>query len=103
MALRAGIRQSRGLPSLTSVLKSKTAQCNEKKILSSYRCKHGYNNGYQNASQELNWSLILKYGAAAGLTAVALKNALPQKDLLAEDGDEKSIDLDQEIIDKENR
>jgi len=103
MALRAGIRQSRGLPSLTSVLKSPTTQCNEKKILSTYRFKHGYNNGYQNASQELNWSLILKYGAAAGLTAVALKNALPQKDLLAEDGDEKNIDLDQEIIDKENR
>ena len=103
MALRAGIRQSRGLPSLTSALKSTTGQCNQKQVISSYRFKHGHNSGHKTGSQEVNWSLILKYGAAAGLTALALDSAVPRKDLLAEDGDEKSIDIAQEIIDKENR
>ena len=61
----------------------------------------GYNNGssHQNSSQEVNWPLILKYGAAAGFTALALDTFVPRKDLLAED----DIDITQEIIDKENR
>jgi len=101
MALRAGIRQSRGIQSLTSALKS--TQCNQKQVIAGYRFKHGYNNGQQNSSQDVNWSLLVKYGAAAGLTALALDNTVLRKDLLAETGDEKDIDLTQEIIDKENR
>ena len=101
MALRAGIRQSRGISSLTSALKSTSTQCSQKQVISSYRFKYSYNNGnsHENSSQQVNWPLILKYGAAAGLTALALDTFVPRKDLLAED----DIDITDEIIDKENR
>ena len=101
MALRTGIRQSRGISSLTSVLKLTSTQCSQKQVISSYRFKYGYNNGnsHQNSNQEVNWPLILKYGGAVGMTALAFDTFVPRKDLLAED----DTNITQEIIDQENR
>lgn len=98
MALHAVIRKSRAICSFTSALNPYSSQLNHKQVISSYRFKHRQNNG-GGSSQEVNWKLVCKYGAAVGLTAIALNNSLPKKDLLAEDKDETT----QELIDKENR
>ena len=101
MALRAGIRQSRGVSSFASALKPKSSLFNEKCLkASSYRFNQGNNYGSSNqgSNQEINWRVVLKFGAAAGLTALALDNSVMKHGLLAEDGE-----LSQELIDKENR
>ena len=101
MALRAGIRQSRGVSSFASALKPKSTLFNEQCLkTSSYRFNQGHNYGSSNqgSNQEINWRLVLKFSAAAGLTALALDNSVLKHDLLAED-----VDLTQELIDKENR
>ena len=62
MALRAGIRQSRGVSSLASALKSKSSLVNQKYLTSSYRFNQGHNYGSSNqgSNQEPNWGLVLK-------------------------------------------
>ena len=103
MALYAGIRQSRAICSFTSALKPRSSQYNHKQVISSYRYKTGHDNGNTNegSSQEINWKLACKFGAAAGLTAIALNSFSLKNDILAEEKDE--VEITQEIIDKENR
>ena len=101
MALCAGIRQSRRVGSLRNALKSNSSQINQKQVASSFRYKHGQGNNNQGSSQEINWRLALKFGAAAGVTALALDHSVFRTDLLAEEKTE--VDAGQEIIDKENR
>ena len=107
MALRAGIRQSRGVSSLASVLKSKSSLFNQKYLASSYGFNQRHNYGgssNQGSNQENTWGLVLKCGAAAGLTgltALALDNSVMKRDLLAEDDVDEV--MSQELIDKENR
>lgn len=103
MALRAGIRQSKGVFSLTNSLKLKSSLFNQKHLTSSYRFNHGNNYGSSNqgSNTEINWKLVLKFGAAAGLTALVLDKSVLKNDLLAEDNPD--VDIAQELIDKENR
>jgi hypothetical protein len=106
MALRAGIRQSRGVSSLASALKSKSSLLNQKYLTSSYKFNQGHNYSNQGSNQEINWRLVLKYGAAAGLTgltALALDNSVLKHELLAEDNRDVDKEITQELIDKENR
>ena len=103
MALRAGIRQTKGVCSLKNAPKLKSPLFNQNHLASSYRFTHGHNYGSKNQgpNNHVNWQLVLKFGTAAGLTALALKKSVSKSNLLA---DEKvDVDVVQELIDKENR
>ena len=106
MALRVGFCHTRGACSLTSALKPKSSPlCQKLHVASCYNFNHrrSYGGSNQGSSQDMNWRLALKFGMAAGITAIAAKKSLLQNSVLAEEDIKEEINLDQELIEKENR
>ena len=68
--------------------------------ITSKRWNHSNSNN-QDTNQGHTWGQAFKFGAALGLTAVALKSGLLQNDLLAETDEEAQAR--QELILQENR
>ena len=99
MALYARIRHLRVLCSMPGIVKPVYSAPNiSNGTIISRRWNHSNSNN-QDTNQGPTWGQAFKFGTAMGLTAVALKSALPKKDLLAETDDEAR----QELINQENR
>ena len=103
MALHTGIRQSRWICALQSEINTRSSQFNQKQVrIFSYRFNHEQRNGYKNDGSKINWNSLFKFGAAAGITTLALDYPLLQKKVLAqENGGQETTE--QEIIDQEHR
>jgi len=101
MALHTGIRQARVLCPFSKSLKLCSAPLNHHQISIARRSKHHYKGneeqGTNGKGNHTNWKDACKLAAAIGLTGFAVQNASPRNDLLAE------ANIDQEIVDKENR
>ena len=101
MALRIGCRQSWRVCSLPGCLQSASPQLYPKQAAVGYRFNHSQHDNNQGSSQGFDWSLALKIGAVAGLTAISLDHCCFKREIKAEEKAED--DITQVMIDQENR
>ena len=101
MALRVGCRQSWRVCSLPGCLQSASLQLYPKQAAAGYRFNHNHHDSNHGPSQGFDWSLALKVGAVAGLTAISLDHCFFKREIKAEEKAED--DLTQVMIDQENR
>ena len=95
MTLRLGIRKLQGINSLKKV--------QQNRFVSGFQSQYGENTDSKNknSNDQKNGNFRLQCVGVGGLAALVAANSLFQHELQAEEREE--IDIEQEIIDKENR
>ena len=98
MALSKGFRQTRVLCSVSNSLKTSSTPFTHHQASNSERFNKNKKDDQNEYGYFKNWKDVCKIATAIGLTGFAINYAFPKADLLAEE-----LDIDQEIVDKENR
>ena len=98
MALSKGFRPSRLLCSFSNSLKTSSTQFNHHQASNSDRFQNNQKDDQNENGHYTNWKDACKVATAIGLTGFAISYAFPNAEVLAEEHN-----IDQEIVDKENR
>ena len=103
MTLRLGLRKLQGLRALKEGTEVTLLSCQHQRSVSTSLQKYRQNEGSKNnnSNKEKDEKFQLLHVGAGVFATVLLGKAILQNDLNAEEKDE--IDIEQEIIDKENR